>query len=1440
MFQYIIRYSVRNKLLVGLLVIAIIIWGIYSFRQIPVDAVPDITNNQVQVITNAPTLAAQEVEQFITYPLELNLRNIPGVIEIRSLSRFGISVITVVFKDNINTYLARQLVDEKIKDAAEEIPKGFGKPDMAPITTGLGEIYQYVITPQKGYENKYDLTQLRTMQDWIVKRQLAGTEGVVEVSSFGGYQKQYEVAVNPQKLNSQGITIGDIFTALEENNQNTGASYIEENHSAYFIRGEGIATSLNDIENVVVKTVNGIPILVKDIAQVRFGQGTRYGAMTRDTSGEVVGGIVMMLKGANSDKVIKNVKERIAVIQKSLPEGLVIQPFLDRTRLIDKTFHTVGRNLVEGALIVIFVLVLLVGNLRAGLIIASVIPLSMLFALILMNIFGVSANLMSLGAIDFGLIVDGAVIIVEGVLHYLHSRYDDTKISTEEMNESVISSSASIMKSAAFGIIIILIVYVPILSLVGIEGKMFRPMAQTVGFALIGALIFSLTYVPMMSSLALSRKIDNKPNLSYRIISKLENLHEPILKFALRRKVMILISAIALLTVSIILFMNLGGEFIPTLEEGDFAVEYRTAQGSSLTQTIETEQKASRILMKNFPEVKEIVGKLGTAEIATDPMPIETGDMIVVLKDKSEWTSASDREELAGKMKEALSILPGASFNFQQPIQMRFNELISGVRSDIAIKIFGDDLDILNEKGKEATDLIRNIKGVGDIKMDQLVGQPQILIHYKRAQLAHYGLTINTLNETVRAAMAGEQAGVIFEGEKRFDLVVRFENTYRKSIEDLRDLYIRTPKGAQIPLRELADIDFKDAPAEIDRENARRRIVIAINVRNRDIESLIHDIQATLDKRLKLPAGYTISYGGQFQNLQEAKSRLSFAVPVALLLIFMLLFMAFRSVKESILIFTAIPFSATGGVLALLLRGMPFSISAGIGFIALFGVAVLNGIVLISYFNKLKEEGVDDVKERVLKGTRTRLRPVLMTASVASLGFLPMAISTSAGAEVQRPLATVVIGGLITSTILTLVVLPVLYSIFAGRKKKQPGLSGGAVALLFLVAVSFNCKAQTVATSISIEQAMDTAVKNNPAVVSAKLGVEQQRQLYKTSLDLPKTFLYRNTEGEGGTGAFANTYYGITQEFALPNVYMSQAKVLNENIRLSEYSMSLRQFELRSEVRQLYYNLVNNYARLKLYQSLDSIYAGFVRAADLKLKTGESNKLESLAASAKQAQVKIALTKILADISVQQKQLQLLLNTKTPVTVLQDSLTVKADRIPVSDSLSNGPQLTYSQQSIEVARAQWNLEKSKLSPDISLGYALQQLKGYGTYPDIYAGINVPLWFRPQQGRIQAAKTQVKIAEANYQNNKLSYFSNISASRQEYLKYKSVLQNYEKQDLVLADALMKSTNTAYAAGEIGYIEHIQNIEQAINIRLNYLDAIGQYNQSLIQYYFLIGQ
>jgi cobalt-zinc-cadmium resistance protein CzcA len=1443
MFEKIINYSVRNKLLVSLFIAALIVGGVYSFKELPIDSVPDITNNQVQVITNAPTLAAQEVEQFITYPLELSLRNIPGTIEIRSISRFSISVITVVFKDNVNTYLARQLVDEKIKSAGEQIPKDFGKPQMAPITTGLGEIYQYIIQPKKGFENKYDLMQLRTYQDWIVKRQLSGTEGVVEVSSFGGYEKQYEVSVNPEKLNSQSITIADIFKALQDNNENTGAAYIEKDHSAYFIRGEGISHSVKDIENIVVKTVNGLPVLIRDVAKVGFGHSTRYGAMTHNNTGEAVGGIVLMLKGENSAKVIGKVKERIAQIQKSLPEGLEIKAFIDRTRLIDNTFHTVSRNLIEGALIVIFVLILLVGNLRAGLIIASVIPLSMLFAIILMNIFGVSANLMSLGAVDFGLIVDGAVVIVEGVLHYLHNGYKNKELSKEEMNDNVTAAASGIMKSAAFGIIIILIVYVPILSLVGIEGKMFRPMAQTVGFALIGALILSLTYVPMMSAFALSRKISDTPGFSDKIIMRMQKVQQPVLKFALRRKFLIVLVSLGFLALSVIVFLNLGGEFIPTIDEGDFAVECRLAQGSSLTQTIETQQKAAAILLKKFPEVKEVVGKLGTAEVATDPMPLEDGDIIVILKEKSEWTSADSRNELASKMKEELSIIPGASFEFSQPIQMRFNELMTGVRSDVAIKIYGEDLSILHDKANEAASLIHGINGVADLKVEYITGLPQIVVAYDRGKVARYGLNIHTLNETVRAAMAGEEAGIIYEGEKRFQLVVRFEQEFRVDIESLRNLYVKLPEGNQIPLKEVADIDFKSAPSQISRDDTKRRIVIGINVRNRDVESLVKEIQGKLDSGLKLPPGYTISYGGQFQNLQEAKSRLSIAVPIAMLLILMLLFLAFRSIKESVLIFTAIPFAAIGGVFALWLRDMPFSISAGIGFIALFGVAVLNGIVLIAYFNKMEKEGIEDIEQRVLEGTKVRLRPVIMTAAVASLGFLPMAISTSAGAEVQRPLATVVIGGLITSTLLTLIVLPVLYSIFTKRKAKGANPNSGILALigLFIIGASLHSKAQQAKSlpagkpgiPISLGQAIDTALKNNPSIKAASFRVEQQNQLRKTAFDLPKTNFYRNNE--------ADIYYGMSQEFSLPNVYIRQSHLQNANMRLSEKERQIKQAELIRQVRTVYFNLSNSNARLRLYNKLDSIYGGFAKAANLRYKTGETANLEKLIASGKAQQMKLSLQQVQADIAIEEKQLQLLLNTSMPVTVSEnESSRLSEPKLNKGDSFAASPNLAYLQQSIQVAKTQQSLEKAKLLPDFSLGYAQQQLRSGGIDQAYYAGIHVPLWFRPQQGRIQAAGSQIKIAESEYQNNLLSYKSALNNYTQEYLKYNNVLLYYDLEGLALSDEILKSTDKSYQAGEIGYVEHIQNLEQAVNIHLSYLESLNQYNQALISIYFIQGQ
>lgn len=1038
MLDKIIHYSIKNKLVIGLFTVALVIWGAYSLTQLPIDAVPDITNNQVQIITTAPSQSALDIERLVTFPVEQTMATIPGIQEMRSFSRFGLSVVTIVFKDNVDIYWARQQVDERLGKATDQIPPGIGSPEMAPVTTGLGEIYQYLIRPEEGYEKKYDAMELRSIQDWIVRRQLLGTPGVADVASFGGYLKQYEISIDPDKLRSYNLGLADVFTALEKNNQNTGGAYIDKNPTAYFIRSEGLIGSLEDIGKIVVsRTEGGIPILIRNIADVKFGHATRYGAMTYNAEGEVVGGIVLMLKGQNSKAVVEAVKARIEQIKTTLPEGLTIDTFLDRSNLVGRTIGTVEKNLIEGALIVILVLVLFLGNLRAGLIVASVIPLSMLFAVALMRVFGVSGNLMSLGAIDFGIIVDGAVIIVEATMHHLGVRKITQRLTQDEMDAEVYVSASKIRSSAAFGEIIILIVYLPILALVGVEGKMFTPMAQTVSFAILGAFILSLTYVPMMSALFLSKNPLHKRTFSHKMMEFFHRKYTPLIKGALHHKFIVVVSAVILLVISVFLFTRMGGEFLPTLEEGDFAVETRVLTGSSLSYTIEAATKGAEVLLREFPdEVKEVVAKIGSSEIPTDPMPIEACDLMVILEPKAAWTRANNQDELADKMSEALEVIPGVTFGFQQPIQMRFNELISGVRQDVAIKIFGENLDVLTDLSNEVASVVQTVEGVRDLYVEEVTGLPQIVVDINRDEVAKYGMDVESINQAINTAFAGQSAGLVYEDERRYDLTVRLAAQNRQSIEDVSNLFVTSPTGDQIPLKQLADVQFKVGPNQIQREDAKRRITVAFNVRGRDVASVVEEIQGKMSQ-VDFPAGYYPTYGGQFENLQRAQARLSIAVPAALLLIFMLLFFTFHSIKHALLIFTAIPMAAVGGVFALLLRGMPFSISAGVGFIALFGVAVLNGIVLIAEFNRLRREGIVDLKEIVLRGTEIRLRPVLMTAAVASLGFLPMALATSAGAEVQKPLATVVIGGLISSTILTLFVLPCLYVYFEGFGNKE-------------------------------------------------------------------------------------------------------------------------------------------------------------------------------------------------------------------------------------------------------------------------------------------------------------------------------------------------------------------------------------------------------------------
>lgn len=1063
MFQKLITYSIRHKLVIGVLSIALAIWGVWSLVHLPFDSTPDITDNQVQVITQAPSLGAQEVEQYVTTPVEMALANIPRIQERRSISRSGLSVITLVFDDAADIYWARSQVSQVVEQLEKELPKNT-ETEMGPIATGLGEIYHYTIRAKEGYEHKYSLTQLRTMQDWIVRKQLSGTPGVAEVSGWGGYVKQYEVAINTDQLNASGVSVSEVFDALQRNNANTGGSYIEENSNQYYIRGIGVVKNLEDVANITVKTVDGTPVKVGDVAKVQLGHATRFGAVTRNGEGEVVAGIAIMLKGENFQEVIKNVKERINQIQKSLPEGVVIEPFIDRTNLVDRVEGTIARNLIEGGLIVIFVLVIFLGNWRAGLVVASVIPLSMLFAFGMMKTFGIDGNLMSLGAIDFGMIVDSAVIIVEAVVTHINTGHFSQPevraaylaqcqnggaatpfaLTQKQMDEEVHFSASRIRQSAAFGEIIIMIVYIPLMTLVGIEGKMFRPMALTVFFAILGAFILSLTYVPMASSLMLSRKVHTRKTFSDRVIEKLQAWYRPVLDWVLARNKDVITGAVALFCVSIVGFKYLGGEFIPSLEEGDFAVEMSMSQGTSLSQMVESCSKAEKLLKKEYPEIKQVVSRIGSAEIPTDPMPVERADIMIALKPKAEWTSAKTTPKLMEKMEETLSAIPGLEAEISQPIQMRNNELLTGIKQDVAIKIFGEDLDVLTQQAGKVKRMIEDVPGVSGIFVEEVAGLPQIQVKYNHEKMAAYGVSVDDISEILETTFAGAVAGSLYEGDKKFDIVLRMDPSQR-NVESLEQLSIPLKDGTDIPLSQVADIDYSPAPAQVSHEDGARRIYVGFNVKGRDVQSTVEDIQEILDEKLKLPDGYYYNYGGEFENLQSATNRLMVVIPIALVIILLLLYATVKNVRESLFVFSAIPLAAIGGVWALWLRGMPFSISAGVGFIALFGVAVLNGIVLIGQMNQMQREektadklsatsGVTElIHHRIIESCMVRLRPVLMTALVASMGFLPMALSQGDGAEVQRPLATVVIGGLITSTLLTLLVLPAIYKTFTRK-----------------------------------------------------------------------------------------------------------------------------------------------------------------------------------------------------------------------------------------------------------------------------------------------------------------------------------------------------------------------------------------------------------------------
>ncbi len=1444
MLEKIIEFSIKNKLIVILFTLTIAAFGLYSVFKISVGAVPDITNNQVQLITTSGNLSTQEIEQFITAPVEMEMANLPGVKEIRSVSKFGISMITLVFDEKMGAYLPRQLIAEKIKSASAKIPQGFGEPEMGPITTGLGEIYQYTLDTKKGYENKYSAADLRTIQDWVIKRRLSGIKGVVEINSWGGLLKQYEVAVNPSQLIALNITLMEVFDALESNNSISGGSYIEKTNQSYFIRGDGQVKSVQDIENIVVKNINGLPILMKDIATVQFGHANRYGAITANGKGETILGQVMMLKNSNSKEVINEVKSRVAEIQENLPEGVFINPIVDRSELVGKTTLTVVENLLLGALIVMLTVMLLLGNVRSALVITSMIPLALLFTISMMYIFGIDANLMSLGALDFGIIIDGAVIIVEFIALKITVQKNEIESAKGAERKSLMDAisfngASKMMKSAIFGQVIILIVFIPILSLTGVEGKMFIPMALSFCFAIIGAMIMGLTWLPVATSLFLKPPKTDKKNISDWIMNLAHKSYSPVIHWATNHKRIVLGAALVSLIFTGFLFTRIGGEFVPTLDEGDFVIQPVLKTGTSLSKTIETTTKMEQILIKNFPEVDKIVSRIGAAEIPTDPMSMEEIDMIIKLNPRNTWTSAKNKEELADKFKEALSVIPGIEYEFTQPIEMRFNELITGVRSDIAIKIFGEDLDYIDKKAIEIKKLIEGIPGASDIILEKTAGLPQIKIDYNRKKIAYSGVDIKTLNSYLATAFGGEATGVVFEGEKRFDLVVRFAKQNRTDIDDIKQLKVPLPNANQIPLSELSEIQYAEGPARISRDNTHRRVVVSVNVRNRDLQSVAKDIQATVDKNVSLKPGTYIAYGGQFENLQNATNRLLFAVPVALLLIFIFLHFAFKSIKDAIMIFSAIPLATVGGVLLLWLRGMPFSVSAGVGFIALFGIAVLNGIVLIEHLKELKEDGKMCIRELIIQGTKDRLRPVMLTAGAAAMGFLPMALSTGAGAEVQRPLATVVIGGLFTSTMLTMIALPIMFELFynvVGIKffpfrliKAKP-----CSIILLLVMPFFSVFGQN--KELKMDEAIQIALQNNKEIKAYTLKVEELEALIPSAVALDKTNIsYGTDQNNIAENNHSLKVWGVTQSFSFPRLYSAELKA-----KRIEHNMAQSELKIQSErlIKELSFNYIDLQVlneKLRISQNMDSLYLHILNGATLRNSKGDISNLDLLNIKAKRQQIKQQLSNINYSRDNSYSKIKSLMGSDESFTVTKGIQELNYTNINVDAT----PYVEWLKIKDGLSNSLIGIEKNKLLPDFSLNYFLgtNHFENAKYYHGFEAGIAIPIFFNAQNSKIKAAKIAMNASK---------YFSEyeielLKIKQKEllnsHMKLKELIEYYNENGYKLYDEIIRTAGLSFENGEIDFFKFATSTETALQIKLDYLSNLMNYNNVTLELNYL---
>lgn len=1434
MFDAILRFSVKKKLFVGLTTLFLLIGGIYSMLTLPIDAVPDITNNQVQIVTVSPTLAPQEVEQLITMPVEIAMSNIMNVTEIRSVSRFGLSVVTVVFEESVPTLDARQLVNEQIQSVAGEIPSELGMPEMMPITTGLGEIYQYVLKVEPDYEDKYDAMELRTIQDWIVKRQLSGIPGIVEINSFGGYLKQYEVAVDPDVLFSLNITIGEVFEALNKNNQNTGGSYIEKVNRAYYIRSEGMISRIKDVEQVVVANRNGIPIRISDIGTVRFGAPKRFGAMTMDGKGECVGGIAMMLKGANANVVTGELEKRVEKIQKILPEGVTIEPYLNRSELVNRNISTVIYNLIEGAIIVFLVLIVFLGNVRAGLIVASVIPLAMLFAFILMRIFNVSANLMSLGAIDFGIVVDGSIVILEGILAHIYSKkFKGRTLSAKEMDAEVEKGASSVVRSATFAVFIILIVFFPILTLTGIEGKYFTPMAKTLVFCIIGALFLSLTYVPMMASLFLKHHIVTKPTFADKFFEALNKLYARALSFCLRFKWQTVATAFVALVISLFLFTRLGAEFIPTLDEGDFAMQMTLPAGSSLSESIEVSNEAEKLLMDKLPEIKHVVAKIGTAEVPTDPMAVEDADVMIVMKPFKEWTSAASRAEMVEKMKEALEPLANrAEFNFSQPIQLRFNELMTGAKADIAVKLYGEDTHELYQKAKEAAAFVEKVPGASDVIVEQTMGLPQLVVKYNRGKIARYGINIEELNTIIRTAYAGEASGVVFENERRFDLVVRLDQDKVADL-NLDKLFVRSNEGIQIPVSEVATIDLVNGPLQINRDATKRRIVIGVNVRGADIQQVVQDIQKTLDKNIQLKPGYYFEYGGQFENLQNAINTLLVVVPVALMLILLLLFFAFKNVTYTLVVFSTVPLSLIGGILALWLRGLPFSISAGVGFIALFGVAVLNGILMINHFNDIRKETMYALSTRrvIARGTAHLLRPVFLTGLVASLGFVPMAIATSAGAEVQRPLATVVIGGLIVSTVLTLLIIPVFYQIVSYTVVWKRRFSAKKFLFFFLllaVMLPFTAKAQE---KVTMEQAIELAKQNHPRLKIASAAIRQVKAGRGEVLELSPTEM-NYSWGQLNGELRKDKQWEVTQGLGSLLTPFYKNALVNRQVETGTFYRQIVEKEVVAEVKRAWAYYLYACNLRALYNDQNKLAGQLQRMGELRYQQGEITLLEKNMTTSMAVDMKNRLFQAQEEEKLALSRLNWVCYADGPLVPADTALV----QFPVDYQAPSFSEvhLNYFQSQANEAKAQLNVERSRFFPELSFGYVRQDilpLKGLNSW---MVGVSFPVYFLPRHSKIKQAKVAAVIARTEAETNTQNLYNKVSEAVASLRRQSESLRYYTTSALKEADELVKVANLQLQHSETNITEFIQAVNVARDIRRGYLETVYQYNIAALEY------